>query len=766
MIVIALILLIALVGSLLRVGLIEFVLGILLAAPLLWQVLVRTLVVTGTLDSTPPHEAMLVLYLVVLGGLLAAGFLVFERRSLRDLPPSELLPLSLWIVSFGVALYFCRTWPDFFQMGERFRDYALLAASVKSPIIPVEPWMSGATINYYIYWYRFGQMLSTLVGYPVWEMYHILVAFSLSTYLAVLFRLMTRTLGFGVPFAAIVAIAISFGSNVKGIIDWYNGDLNWWGPSRVVKGAINEFPAWSFLLGDLHPHYANLCTFPFLLLLLSVTWNSKIAAGEKTLYTIFLAAFGHVFLFGSNAWEIPMWWGTLAAFLVVLAARPTVASEMPIAQAVQGWWAELQKREKIFAGAAMVSSLAGFALLVSQRGKVSSALLLGLGLLIILFLLMFIRPQVLLRRIAFLTDGINRNRILAWGGLTLLLVVGCILGSKHIVPEGGELRFVRSPIPLTTVNEMFLHWGIPVTLIAVATPLLFTNWLVTAGIAAAIGISFLVNDAVLLIFVLAFVQLCRIRAVPSAMNFKKLAGDSVLIAGLGLLLLPEFVFLDDPYGGENERMNTIFKIYTTAWFLIHVGAAYLIILVCRRYSTLVSPRASGYLSWGGWLTSAAVTAIMIGYFTQTIGVRRLTNKHVEPYTRGLSEVEGRYPGSKTIIDYLTQSKPVVVLETQGNAYDFTTFVTTLSGQTAFLGWSNHVGLLTKKHDEVGRREKRTEEFYSATDCSVRKSIMEQEKIEYAVFGSLEKKKYPALNPSSFSCLKPVIEDSDYVLYGL
>ena len=46
--------------------------------------------------------------------------------------------------------------------------------------------------------------------------------------------------------------------------------FNYWNPSRVVPDTINEFPYWSFLFADLHPHTIGI---PFTLLVLGLALN-------------------------------------------------------------------------------------------------------------------------------------------------------------------------------------------------------------------------------------------------------------------------------------------------------------------------------------------------------------------------------------------------------------------------------------------------------------------------------------------------------------
>ncbi|NJN97650.1 MAG: hypothetical protein HC875_28005 [Anaerolineales bacterium] len=45
---------------------------------------------------------------------------------------------------------------------------------------------------------------------------------------------------------------------------------NYWDPTRVIPATINEFPYFSFLFADLHPHMIGL---PFTVLLLSLAYN-------------------------------------------------------------------------------------------------------------------------------------------------------------------------------------------------------------------------------------------------------------------------------------------------------------------------------------------------------------------------------------------------------------------------------------------------------------------------------------------------------------
>ena len=69
------------------------------------------------------------------------------------------------------------------------------------------------------------------------------------------------------PVAPLVAPLLVFSGNLAGIKNALLSapPIDWWAPSRVFEGAITEFPSFSVLLGDVHPH---LIAMPFVIALL------------------------------------------------------------------------------------------------------------------------------------------------------------------------------------------------------------------------------------------------------------------------------------------------------------------------------------------------------------------------------------------------------------------------------------------------------------------------------------------------------------------
>src|SRR5690606_27448587 len=64
---------------------------------------------------------------------------------------------------------------------------------------------------------------------------------------------------------------------------WYPTKFWWWfDTTRVIPGTITEFPAFSFLLGDLHPHFTALPGVVLVLALAAAAWRGRRPLDHRT----------------------------------------------------------------------------------------------------------------------------------------------------------------------------------------------------------------------------------------------------------------------------------------------------------------------------------------------------------------------------------------------------------------------------------------------------------------------------------------------------
>lgn len=759
------------VGTALAVPLFEFVFGTLLLIPVGRFLLGWGLLQVGY--EAPSAAVSALLYAISFGALVGFAYKVFGKRGARVVR-AELYPIIFFALVFCMAYALCMVWPDFIDLGERLRDYGMLASSIDSPVVPREPWMEGIKLNYYVYWYRFGNLLSTVLGMQTWEAYHALLAFSISFYSAVMFQIVRVILRGGVGVAAMAGLFIPFGANVAGILSLkrkeqgfgWDPDNGWWGPSRVIQGAIDEFPAWSFVLGDAHPHFLNIAALPFFVLILHRILTSRgttlFRLSQGALFVIGAA----LFLKASNAWEVPMWIGTVGCVTVFglffLFKRPALGESAYLAQ--------MRPFEIVKASLGLVILLVS--LWAAYRYRDPESLLTSIVVLVVgvgFFVLSLPRvalPPTLISHVS------KAKPSWMWAAFWALLFVTLWVSGHHIVPpENIPARLVREPTQVTTTSELFMHWGVQLSFLALGSLLLLRLSTQSVVLGGFLALSLLYDKAALFIYCVMALQVVRCIAEKESSKgsgWGTVFEDALIVSGLALILTPEIVFLDDSYGPEIDRMNTIFKIYTTAWGLLGLGAFSVMLRALKKYEHLVADYGKAFPIGVGGVIAVGLTYGFSKFYFHTAPMRK--NGSLDPTfearLEGLGEANKWHRGSADTIRALRKLPKGRVLEAQGRAYSYTAFVSTLASQPCYLGWTNHINLLNKVYGEVSRRESVTKQVYNEIDCAARKETARREKIRYIVVGTLEEKAYPGAQAKDYSCFAPVIKSGDYALYQI
>ncbi|HET92369.1 MAG TPA: hypothetical protein ENN99_16765 [Chloroflexi bacterium] len=343
-------------------------LGLLIIAYLTWIV-----ASAQVLPNTRSTIVRMVLLLTVVGGgvgwLRRAEMRQFVQRRWRLILAVEGLFVGLYLAWVGVRLLHPDLWHPAMG-GEKPMDVAYLNAVIKSTWFPpYNPWFSGTKINYYYYGFVIVGTLIKLMGTVPAVAYNLALpllvaltgvgAFSVAYNLfggcrrgawlaggaALAFTVLLGNLGVvhlvrnalvalgGESFPSTIPIFADTVLTLRGIWEivahgaslpiriesWY------WHPTRIIPGEtgnpIAEFPAFTFLYGDLHAHMIAL-PITLLALLLAVYWARTRWPQWSSLLMGGLVIGA---LWPTNTWDYPTYLVvSLAALVVAVASQARV----------------------------------------------------------------------------------------------------------------------------------------------------------------------------------------------------------------------------------------------------------------------------------------------------------------------------------------------------------------------------------------------------------------------------------------------------------
>jgi len=246
--------------------------GLVLARPLGLLVLTFPVWLTASLHLAPYGRPATVVALVAFVCVCA----ILRRRGLGRLPGrgSE---RTVWLTGEAVftgafALFaLLRSFEPQVWQTEKPMDMALVNVVNRSESFPPhDPWQSGTSVNYYYYGHYLVAFVGRLTGTAPEVVYNLglalfygLTAAAVFGVAAILYTTATARgdaprrsaalVGLTATAAAVVLGNLAGGFQLLRDPDRL-GTFDWWSPSRVIAGTANEFPAFSFLLGDLHAH--------------------------------------------------------------------------------------------------------------------------------------------------------------------------------------------------------------------------------------------------------------------------------------------------------------------------------------------------------------------------------------------------------------------------------------------------------------------------------------------------------------------------------
>lgn len=462
-----------------------------------------------------------------------------------------------YLVAFALFLWFRGYGPQA-NLQEKPSDLMMLASSMQSTSVPpADAWLAGEPVNYYYLGYAIWAAFGKMIGAAPAVVYNLALTTVFAMAFVIAVGLGTNVLSrwysdrvarAGGVITALLVIVVGnpwaaftvLGNRAEQWSTWFFDGIGWQSTRIIIdnpeSGAnpISEFPAFSFVLGDLHPH---LLALPYTITALMFAWmlltiRRRHDSGDflrQHAWRIGVAGGAIGSLYAMNSWDFPTY---LLIALIALALGTVgvalkdrlVAGTVLCVTAVVAWlpfYVHFEAPAKSTGTGfsdwiANVPVIGGvLASVASYQGQRTSPQdyfsIFGFMYLIAILLLMV---EAWRRR-----DDVIQTRIESRGGtwekdptgqqFAIITAVLCLVGSLVV------------PAPLLVIC------GLPVIVIWL---LLERDFRLTPA------------NIALVLFAIAMI----------------------------LTLVPEFFYLSDYYG---TRMNTIFKVYYQVWLLMAVASA-------------------------------------------------------------------------------------------------------------------------------------------------------------------------------------------------
>ncbi|MGB9707540.1 MAG: DUF2298 domain-containing protein, partial [Microgenomates group bacterium] len=248
-------------------------------------------------------------YFAILGLLILAAVLIFWKfKGISQIKEIFIYEEALFLTALGFFSFVRGQLPDIHGI-EKFMDFAFLNNLLRTKFMPpVDMWLAGNSANYYYYGHYVFAFLTKLTKIPSAITYNLGVATLFAFGFSLVFSLTANLVYlFGkqkvkrVVFAGLIsALLLSLGGNLHTFvyavvlpfaknIGIYQGEVKpyFYADPRSYIGhypptndkLITEYPAYSYVLGDLHAHIINVC---FVLTFIALLFSSFLKIVEKS----------------------------------------------------------------------------------------------------------------------------------------------------------------------------------------------------------------------------------------------------------------------------------------------------------------------------------------------------------------------------------------------------------------------------------------------------------------------------------------------------
>ncbi|MCH8186194.1 MAG: hypothetical protein IH862_08870 [Chloroflexi bacterium] len=684
-----------------------------------------------------PSIRISIVSILLLVGVLSAWHARRRWRDIRRFVLEErrviLAAEAIFILVFlGWALF--RAYDPSIDHTEQPMDFNFLNASIQSRVgSPEDPWLRGEPVSYYYFGYWMMGTATQLTGMPSNVSYNLALALIPAMAASAIFGLVYTVVSADGArrrwaFAGGIASAVLLGlvANLEGVLEfmrangmgwqrlwdwlridgldgpaqtltqsWHPTEFWWWFRStRVINTfdgtegldyTIQEFPFFSFMLGDLHPHVMSI---PFVILFMALSWNflrspvrnwMRPSVRSYSLIAVMGLALGGLAF--TNLWDFPTF-AALFLGIAVMKAYPAHGARV---------WSTVKAAVPVSAAVIALAFLLYLPYYFTFRAGVG-----GIDPV----------PLVTTRPV---------HLFIVWG-VYLVSVTPFIVGSFLQTRVGADWRRL-SVVGLLVGFVPYLIWA-------------FLH-LQDGGTAGDLPAR--------LFHVLPFALLIAL-AVYGALWHAKHQGQGakpfvLALSAMGLLLImgPELLFVNDRFG---NRMNTVFKLYYEAWVLLAASSGFAI-----HYWGSIRTALGGRVQALAVLWAGVFIVLVAGslYYAPAAAVSKAGSFGKGATLDGLAFVN---PAEREAIEYLRANAApgAGMVEAVGEWFD-AGLISRSTGIPTVINWPGHEIQWRGSAAKLDGRAEDVARIYQSLSAEEAAILLRKYDVDFVYVGPRERAKY-------------------------
>jgi YYY domain-containing protein len=229
----------------------------------------------------------------------------------------------------------------------------------------------------------------------------------------------------------------------------------------------------------------------------------------------------------------------------------------------------------------------------------------------------------------------------------------------------------------------------------------------------------------------------------------------ILLLGLcaiGLVFMPEVIYVKDIYSGDYKRANTMFKLTYQAFILFGTCSGYIFVKFLKKPS----------FKWQTKFTIITLVLFLSSCWYAKVSINAwYGNVFLKQNYKGIDAaafMETTLPEDYLAIKWLNDNikGTPVVLEANGDSYSDYQRVSVITGLPTVVGWYVHEWLWRDSTEVVDERVSDIKEIYTSENVDTVLSLIDKYNIEYIYVGKLEYDKYTTINDTLLKSLGTVV----------